>query len=80
MDALLDEQVEKIMAAGKVSDLAKLSDQVFGCVICRIYATRMEAQGIRCYDPDHPVMQVNPIEIMREDKPRHKVKHGKKSR
>jgi hypothetical protein len=57
MDDLLDEQVEKIMVAGKVSDLAKLSDQVFGCVICRIYAARMEAQGIRCYDPDHPVTQ-----------------------
>lgn len=57
------EQVEHFM-----QDLAKLSDESFGVIICRIYAARMEADGGRCYEP------VKPIEIKPE------VKNGKKSR
>jgi hypothetical protein len=74
MTEITDAQVESIMKEGKIKDLAEMPDDLFGVIICRIYASRMEAQGIRCYDPERPV------EIKREDKPSRKVKHGKKSR
>jgi hypothetical protein len=60
----IEKQVETIMKEGKVSDLAKLSDEVFGRVICMIHADRLLLPG--------PV-EVKPVEV----KPARKVKHGK---
>jgi hypothetical protein len=48
-------QVERIMKEGKIKDLAEMPDDLFGVIICRIYAARMEAP-------------VKPVEIMREVK------------